>query len=237
MLASFFQTWYHDAGTVPEDWHSAVVRAAAANKLTYRKCGRTGKYKPPRSHYDPVTGRLVLNMDHFCPWVANTVGYHNRKFFILFTAWGCLACAWASLTLIPFALRFTHAEKLDARGEAMRSFAVMAAALDGTFAVCLLCFSLGHLYMAASNTTSLEGGREAFHFDLGWRRNLEQVFGRDRRLWLLPVYGSGPVGDGVVWTLRDGSMFGLPDQDFQQPPPPPQPPAAQRGEDADECKV
>jgi len=26
-------------------------------------------YKPPRSHFDSITQRLVLNMDHFCPWV------------------------------------------------------------------------------------------------------------------------------------------------------------------------
>jgi len=31
-------------------------------------------FKPPRSHFDSVTQRLVLNMDHFCPWVVNCVG-------------------------------------------------------------------------------------------------------------------------------------------------------------------
>jgi palmitoyltransferase len=27
--------------------------------------------KPPRSHYDHVTRALVLNMDHYCPWMFN----------------------------------------------------------------------------------------------------------------------------------------------------------------------
>jgi DHHC palmitoyltransferase len=35
-------------------------------------CSYTGQPKPPRSHYDHVTKMLVLNMDHFCPWMFNT---------------------------------------------------------------------------------------------------------------------------------------------------------------------
>jgi hypothetical protein len=208
-LASFFQTWYVDAGTVPEEWHREVERHA--HKDAYRKCRSTGKFKPPRAHYDPITRRLVLNMDHFCPWVANTVGFHNRKFFILFTGYASLTAAWAGLTLFAFAFRYTHVGATNAEG--MRALAVMAVALDVTFAVCLVCFAVGHLFMACRNTTSLEGRHEARAFDLGWRRNLEQVFGKDRRLWALPVYGAGPVGDGVIWVLRDGSTVGHPHQE------------------------
>ncbi len=29
------------------------------------------------------------------------------------------------------------------------------------------------------------------------RRNWQQVMGKDPRLWLLPVYGGGPDGDGI----------------------------------------
>ena len=49
---------------VPNDW---------------KVCQKTGRVKPRRSHYDNVSCRLVLNMDHFCPWVGNTIGFHNRK--------------------------------------------------------------------------------------------------------------------------------------------------------------
>jgi palmitoyltransferase len=31
--------------------------------------------KPPRSHYDHVTKKLVLNMDHYCPWMFNCSTY------------------------------------------------------------------------------------------------------------------------------------------------------------------
>ena len=45
-----------------------------------------------------MTERLTLNMDHFCPWVVNTVGFYNRKFFMLFLVY-------ANLTML-FALFF-----------------------------------------------------------------------------------------------------------------------------------
>ncbi|KAL3788817.1 hypothetical protein HJC23_006270 [Cyclotella cryptica] len=40
--------------------------------------------KPPRSHYDHVTKSLVLNMDHYCPWMFNVVGYFNYRYFFNF---------------------------------------------------------------------------------------------------------------------------------------------------------
>ena len=38
----------------------------------------------PRSHYDHVSKKLVLNMDHYCPWMFNCVGYGNYRHFVLF---------------------------------------------------------------------------------------------------------------------------------------------------------
>jgi palmitoyltransferase len=35
-------------------------------------CSMSHQPKPPRSHYDHVTQRLVLNLDHYCPWMFNS---------------------------------------------------------------------------------------------------------------------------------------------------------------------
>jgi hypothetical protein len=40
-------------------------------------CPYSNQPKPPRSHYDHVTKTLVLNMDHFCPWMFNTSTFHS----------------------------------------------------------------------------------------------------------------------------------------------------------------
>jgi palmitoyltransferase len=56
------------ANVAPKHWTQL-----SANEWT--TCRNTGVLKPPRAHYDHVTKRLVMNMDHYCPWMANTVGY------------------------------------------------------------------------------------------------------------------------------------------------------------------
>jgi len=62
-----------------------------------RKC--RDNYKPARAHHDSVTGRCVVKMDHYCPWVGNAVGIMNHKFFILFILYTFLT-ATVSLALI-----------------------------------------------------------------------------------------------------------------------------------------
>ena len=72
-----------------------------AYEWTY--CSHTGKEKPPRAHYDHITEKLVLNMDHYwcacstyrqqlcrrpdvhvhvccSPWMFNVVGYRNYHY-------------------------------------------------------------------------------------------------------------------------------------------------------------
>ena len=47
-------------------------------------CRHSRKPKPPRAHFDKVTGKLVMNMDHYCPWMFNCVGFSNYRYFVLF---------------------------------------------------------------------------------------------------------------------------------------------------------
>ena len=40
--------------------------------LEWSYCIHSHQPKPPRSHYDHVTKCLVLNLDHYCPWMFNS---------------------------------------------------------------------------------------------------------------------------------------------------------------------
>merc|ERR1719247_598716 len=66
-----------------------MIAANEKARGEYRMCKRSKMYRPLRSHFCSITQRPVLNMDHFCPWVVNTVGFYNRKFFLLFLFYAC----------------------------------------------------------------------------------------------------------------------------------------------------
>merc|ERR1711924_313509 len=67
-----------------------------------------------------------------------------------------------------------------------------------------------HLKLIWENYTTIENiereDGQRSKFDIGPRRNLEQVLGANTLLWLLPLHIplSRPVGDGVRWRVRSG---------------------------------
>ncbi len=210
LLASYFQTMFTDPGTVRKQWHREV---AGTSQPAYPMCKKSNYFKPPRSHFDSVTQRLVLNMDHFCPWVNNTVGFYNKKFFILFLIYTVVTCAYAFFALAPILWSSSKSSSRSSRGDVVTNALMMVAVIfDGIFALTLTCFAVVHVYFAANNRTTIEHEPTwTSQFDLGAEKNLEYVFGRDRRLWLCPLYGNGPASDGHLWELDDGSWAGHPE--------------------------
>ena len=59
-------------------------RLEVAPFVSYKYCNKCRALKPPRTHHDSISGRCILVMDHYCPWMGSAVGYHNYRYFILF---------------------------------------------------------------------------------------------------------------------------------------------------------
>ena len=56
------------------------------------------------------------------------------------------------------------------------------------FSMALLAFAMGHLYLILKNQTTIESLEKGVQiFDLGWKRNWEEVMGRKWILWFMPV--------------------------------------------------
>ena len=79
LMVSWSYTCCTDPGTAPQ-WQRRWRGRANGRDVTVCRRWRTSAAITP----DSVTERPTLNMDHFCPWVVNTVGFYNRKFFLLF---------------------------------------------------------------------------------------------------------------------------------------------------------
>jgi len=207
-VVSWIYTCAVDPGVPPETWQQQMAAQAAAGEAV-QVCRRSGLYKPPRAHFDSVTERLTLNMDHFCPWVVNTVGFYNRKFFMLFLIYTNMTVTISLLGVsiqMPDLFPWASSDEAVSRwfpAIANQIFLIGSIVLNLILLGLLVPFMSVHLKMAFMNETTIEGSRYP-KYNVGPFKNLAQVFGRNKWLWLCPIYGQGPDGDGVHWPVNDG---------------------------------
>lgn len=214
VLASFSQAVRTDPGSTPmtpnwcnKDHPPAEARERKRCSEDARWCRKSGAYKPDRAHYCRVLKKGVLRMDHYCPWLGNTVGFHNQKFFFLFLFYTNLACGQLGISFLQLLIQYTL--------PAITTFCLIGAeGLTLLVSSLLVPFFLFHFWLIARNTTTIEfcermrenseEGAEAAaslpgHYDLGIFRNFCTVLGSNPLLWLLPV--GGPPGDGITFPI------------------------------------
>ncbi|KAB2597883.1 protein S-acyltransferase 12 [Pyrus ussuriensis x Pyrus communis] len=218
LLWSYFMVVFKDPGSVPENWKPLIEEEnlEAGSSLTLSEniepeaftstqssdgrerrpqvgyCSRCQNGKPPRCHHCSVCQRCVLKMDHHCVWVVNCVGARNYKFFLLFLLYTFLETTMDTLVLLPNFIHF-FSEATD-HSESPGNLAVifLTFVLNLAFALSLLCFVVMHASLLSSNTTTVEvhekRGAIRWKYDLGRKKNFEQVFGTKKALWLLPLF-------------------------------------------------
>lgn len=217
MLWAYFMTAFSEPGRVPTGWHpfataeeEEAARAEALGgvvaslslgdlqALRPRFCRKCRAWKPERAHHCSVMGRCVLKMDHFCVWVVNTVGLLNYKHFLLFLAYAALACVVAFTALLPAIIgKLLH----DGASARYAGLLLMCTVLTFMFAVMLVAFLGMHWDMVAKNYTSVEtidySVAAQWPHDHGLKRNFDEVFGRRRKWWWVPVL----TRDDMDWLL------------------------------------
>ncbi|KAK3157897.1 hypothetical protein QOZ80_2AG0129910 [Eleusine coracana subsp. coracana] len=230
LLWSYFSVVFTDPGAVPPNWRPYVdeERGETAPLTTsdfdglqsmalddigsprIRYCRKCNQLKPPRCHHCSVCGRCVLKMDHHCVWVVNCVGALNYKSFLLFLFYTFLETALVTLSLLPYFIAFFNdAEITGTPGALATTFLTFV--LNLAFTLSVLGFMIMHVSLVSANTTTIEAYEKKttpfWKYDLGRKRNFEQVFGINKWYWFIPAYSEEdcrrmPALQGLDYPVR-----------------------------------
>ncbi|XP_032774217.1 palmitoyltransferase ZDHHC20 isoform X1 [Rattus rattus] len=200
-----------------------IYTTSASKAIRY--CEKCQLIKPDRAHHCSACDRCVLKMDHHCPWVNNCVGFTNYKFFMLFLLYSLLYCLFVAATVLeyfikfwtlcrrkstencpknePTVLTFPSAKFPSAKFHVLFLFFVSA-----MFFVSVLSLFSYHCWLVGKNRTTIESfrapmfsyGIDGNGFSLGCSKNWRQVFGDEKKYWLVPIFSS--LGDGCSFPTR-----------------------------------
>lgn len=191
-----------EAGNVPPGWRpvedvDAALRAIErgeydrADHSRPRYCKKCVAWKPERAHHCSVCGKCVLRMDHHCVWIANCVGVYNTKAFLLFLVYTCAACMLSASMLIPKFMS-SIVGRVEEEDPKAVIFVLFIFILDLAFAISILGFLVMHLGLIFKNMTTIEMYEKVrtlpWRYDQGIRKNFEEVFGRNKLYWFIPLY-------------------------------------------------
>lgn len=198
-LASYYQALVTDPGKVPEGFDPRCTgmecheRKRSTND--FRWCNKENVYKPDRCHFCGNLNRNVLKMDHYCPWLHNTVGYYNHKHFALFLFYTVVA------TNI-FVVQVGGLLLWGSSAPAGYTFLMLEGEIVGvTLSSLLTPFFFFHCWLISENLTTIEFcekmGADTIYksrYDVGLYANIKSVFGENPWLWLSPWHPVTGVG-------------------------------------------
>ena len=214
-IISYYRGVVTDPGRIPDSPEWSDKQNIHKKNEGLRFCPRDKKWKPERTHYCSAIGRNVLKMDHYCPWLANCVGFFNHKFFLLFILYATCASGWATVasahllatsSMGPVAaslgvIVLTPPKVLSA---AQVFFLTEGLCISSLISLILTPFTCFHLFLVARNQTTLEyceGVDSGKSFDFGIFSNYFQIFGYNPLFWFLPIQSVSPA-EGLQFPSR-----------------------------------
>jgi hypothetical protein len=202
--------WLQEAKANEEELQKEQDTVKGKSWSKYCKTCREGK--PERSHHCHICNVCVTRMDHHCPWVNTCVGYQNHRYFVLFLFYLWFAAAYiaVNLSLVMFGYISVETNFYYQWHSQLTFVTVLCVSVTLTMSG----FLGWHVYLVLSNQTTIEfqfnkvqqfsrvsssGVQHMNVYDLGWRKNLYQIFG-EKPIWkmLLPTFEKLPL-DGANW--------------------------------------
>lgn len=188
----------------------------------HRFCRICGLYKPDRTHHSRHAGKCVLELDHYCPWVHNCIGFRNKKYFFLLVFYGAVTLICYCVTLGPYLVGRLRPQQNFAILDLLVVFCVIMASV---FALVLIGFAGFHTHLMLNNYTTIEycekhnaddAKRTVYGeklrnvyktspYDMGAYANLKHFLGPYPPLWLVPTrcgFDKSPIA-GCVFKVNE----------------------------------
>ncbi|KAJ7897198.1 zf-DHHC-domain-containing protein [Mycena olivaceomarginata] len=238
-----------DPGRVPDTWKPDThADGYEVRKLTGgpRFCRHCERPKPPRTHHCRQCGSCVLRMDHHCPWINNCVGHYNHGHFVRFLFYVDVACSYHLAMVTQRVYSSLGARYWDEPDSVELVFIILNYVACVPVLMSVGAFSLYHFNALMNNTTTIEGWEKdkaatmvrrgkirevKFPYNIGRRRNIESILGKNAWFWCWPSTTPGTGlkfeltedDDGQpaseIWPPRDPATFhdGDPNREFVLP--------------------
>ncbi|KAA8520790.1 hypothetical protein F0562_014938 [Nyssa sinensis] len=186
----------------PCEWTSGKYIEVSLNKNQLKHELATLVFKCHRSATTfnaPVSNKVCLEITHLvvvclCLLVISLLYLlFNILFAYLFSQlYTFLETTLDTLVLLPSFIKFFQEAKNHSTSPGNLAVTFLAFVINLAFALSLLCFLIMHASLLSSNTTSVEVYEKKravrWRYDLGQKKNFEQVFGTKKALWFFPLF-------------------------------------------------
>ena len=196
------------AGSIPLYWGFYIGDDDEKRK---RYCLICNAFKPERSKHCSICNTCVLNMDHHCPWVNNCIGFFNRKYFMQFIFYLEILFIYHFI-FSSFYLYNEFQIVINTKKTNYLGFVIIIINYIPTVVITFLFgkFVIYHIKLVMTNSSTIESldteNKDKYKkFCLTPKENFEQVFGKNKFYWFLPVNieQAKPVGDGLLWKVNE----------------------------------
>ena len=195
------------AGSIPLYWGFYIGDDDEKRK---RYCLICNAFKPERSKHCSICNECVLNMDHHCPWVNNCIGFFNRKYFMQFIFYAEISFIYNLIFSLIYLIN-----KIKYVKEGKINYVYYAFMWANCIAVGIAAFLFGkfviyHINLVIKNSSTIENldkeNKDKYaKFCLSTKENIQQVFGKNKLYWFLPIISEEgkPEGDGLLWKVNN----------------------------------
>ena len=148
-------------------------------RVTLKYCSTCRMYQPPRTAHCIESNSCIMRFDHFCPWIGNTVGQRNYRYFFRFLLLGMLLLL---DLLVTCTMRVIAHSSVDEGHVDYDFVSFIVACVLIVFGFIFFCFIVGmvvfHTYLQCTNQTTYEQVNDK------WRNGNPHGYGCDI-FWML----------------------------------------------------